>query len=299
MIKSRGDLLRAFFVVLPSIAAVGIFIYGFIGWSLRASFSAWDGIIPDFTFVGFKNYLEVFSNVRFQKDLWNTLYFTFFFLLLSICWGLLLAWLLDRKVKGEALLRNIFLFPMSISFVVTGVVWRWIFNPTVGVNALLKLLGFSGANWGWYTDPTSVLKFHLALIPVILAASWQLTGYTMAMFLAGLRGIPEDLIDHARIDGASELYIFRRIILPLLKPITLSAMIVLGHFSLKIFDLIYTMTGKGPAFATDVPAIFMFETTFRGNHYAEGAVISIVMLLLVAVVIVPYLYSTFRKEIKR
>ena len=297
MVNSRKDMLKAFAVVLPSAVAVIIFVYGFIIWSIRTSFSAWDGIVPDFTFVGLRNYISVFSTVRFQIDMWNTLYFTLFFLLLTIVVGLLLAIILDRKVKGEALFRNIYLFPMALSFVVTGVVWRWIFNPTVGVNALLKMIGLRGlAKWGWYTDAASVLHFHVALIPVIIAASWQLSGYTMAMFLAGLRGIPVEIVEAATIDGANSRQLLFRVLLPLLKPITLSAMIVLGHFSLKIFDLVYTMTGSGPGFATDVPGINMFNTTFRGNHYAEGAVISVIMLLLVALVIVPYLFATFRKD---
>lgn len=296
MIKTKKDRLKAIGVILPSIAAVFIFVYGFIIWSLRTSLSAWDGIMPDFTFVGLKNYIEVFTSERFRIDIWNTFFFTFFFLVLSICTGLLLAFLLDSKIKGEGVFRNLFLFPMAISFVVTGVVWRWVFNPTVGINVLLQSIGLSWAKWGWYTDPSMYLNFHPALVPVVIAASWQLSGYTMAMYLAGLRGIPEQLIEAATIDGATFFQTFRYIILPLLKPITLSAMIVLGHISLKIFDLVYTMTGKGPAFATDMPAIYMFETTFRGNHYAKGSVISIVMLLMVAIVIVPYLFSTFRKE---
>lgn len=294
MLYQRRELLKAAAVVLPSIIAVGIFVYGFIIWSFRVSVSAWDGILPNFTYVGFKNYIETFQTQRFQTDLWNTLFFTIFFLGLTVTTGLVLALLLERQVKGEYVFRTIYLFPMAISFVVTGVAWRWIFNPTVGLNALLQKLGIP-ATWGWYTDPSTVGPFHVALIPLIIAASWQFSGYTMAMYLAALRGIPEDVIEASMIDGATYFQRLTLVILPLLKPITLSALIVLGHISLKIFDLVYVMTGKGPAFATDFPGIFMFETTFRGNHYAQGAVISMVMLFLVAVVIVPYLVSVFRE----
>jgi glucose/mannose transport system permease protein len=295
MIHTRKDTIKALALVAPSAVAVFVFVYGFIAWSLRTSVSRWDGIMPDFAFVGLANYVEVFGTERFQIDLTNTLFFTVGFLALTICGGLALALLVDSRVKAEGLFRSIFLFPMAISFVVTGVVWRWIFNPRYGVNALLAAVGLP-LKWGWYTDPSAYAGFHVALVPVIIAASWQLTGYTMAMFLAGLRGIPEELLEASRIDGAGGPAAFWHIVLPLLRPITLSAMIVLGHISLKIFDLVYTMTGSGPAFATDVPAIYMFETTFRGNHYSRGAVISMVMLLLVAVVIVPYLATTFRRE---
>ena len=296
MVASRNERLKAIAVVLPSLAAVIVFVYVFIGWTVRTSFSQWRGIMPDYTFVGWSNYAAVLSSPRFMINVWNTLFFTAAFLALTIALGLTMAYLLDRGVRGENFFRTVYLFPMAISFVVTGVAWRWIFNPTIGINALLASVGLDQLIWGWHTDPTRVGPFHLALIPVIIAASWQLSGYTMAMFLAGLRGIPGELVEQARIDGGSEFFIFRKVLLPLLKPIVLSAMIVLGHFSLKIFDLVYTMTGSGPAFSTDFPAIFMYETTFRANRYGQGAVIAVAMLVLVSVVIVPYLLSTFRKE---
>lgn len=296
MTHSKRDKIKAFLVILPSIIAILIFVYFFIFWNIRVSFSKWDGIIPNFAFAGLKNYIEIFKSERFIIDLQNTFYFTLFFLLITIVGGIILALLIDTKVKGEGFFRTIFMFPMALSFIVTGIVWRWIFNPTIGVNVLLHKIGFKSFNFGWYTLSSSIAYFHYALIPVFLAASWQLMGYTMAMYLAGLRGIPDELREAAKVDGGSGWQILRYIILPMLKPITLSAMIVLGHISLKIFDLVYAMTGKGPGFSTDVPGIFMFETTFRGNHYAKGAVIATVMLILVAIVIIPYLYYNFKKE---
>jgi len=299
----------AFFILLPSILLIALFVYGFIAWTGVVSLSQWDTVMPDYRWAGLENFRRLFEQAqgvaarRFAIDLWNTLFFTILFLLLCVGVGLLLAILLDQKVKGEGVFRTIYLFPMALSFVVTGVVWQWIFAPGTanyprGVNALLHGLGLDALRWKWYTDTSGIGPFHKALIPVILAAAWQLIGYTMAMYLAGLRGIPEELREAARVDGASEVGIYRHIVMPILQPITLSALIILGHTSLKIFDLIYTMTGAGPAFATDVPGIFMFETTFQGNHYAQGAAISIIMLVLVALVIVPYLVSTFRREVQ-
>lgn len=296
MVHSKKDLTKAFLIVLPSIILVLVFVYGFIAWSLRVSLSRWDGVLPDFTFVGLRNYLSIFTNARFQIDLWNTAFFTILFLAVTILTGLALAAILDRKIAGKAVFRNVFMFPLAISFVVTGVVWRWIFNPTVGVNVLLKAIGMKDVTWGWYTDPSAYLNFHVAIIPVVIAASWQFAGYTMAVYIAGLGSIPQEMIEASKIDGATEMQTFRFVKLPMLRPITLSAAIFLGHISLKIFDLVYTMTGAGPGFATDVPGIYMFDTTFRGNHYGEGAAVSIVMFLMVAIVIVPYLISIFRKE---
>jgi glucose/mannose transport system permease protein len=309
MSHARTERWIAFLMLLPSIILLGVFVYGFIGWTTRASLSKWDGVLPDYTWVGLANYQRLFSEAggisatRFNIDLWNTLFFTVFFLLLCVGFGLFLAILLDRGVKGEGIFRTVYLFPMAISFVVTGVVWQWIFAPGTptrlrGVNALLNSVGLEALQWKWYTSTESIGPFHVALIPVIIAAAWQMIGYCMAMYLAGLRGIPEELREAARVDGATEVKVYRHIILPILQPITLSALIVLGHTSLKIFDLVYTMTGKGPGFVTDVPGIFMFETTFQGNHYAEGATISIIMLLVVAVVIVPYLIFSLRREVE-
>jgi len=308
MTRSR-DRWIAFLLILPSIILIAIFVYGFIGWTARVSLSKWDSVMPDYKWVGLENYRLLFSKAggvsatRFSIDMWNTLFFTVFFLLLCVGIGLLLAILLDQKIKGEGIFRTIYLFPMALSFVVTGVVWQWIFAPGVasrprGLNALFGILGLDFLKWKWYTDTTSIGPFHVALIPVIIAASWQMIGYTMAMYLAGLRGVPEELREAARVDGANEVEIYRHIILPILQPITLSALIVLGHISLKIFDLIYTMTGKGPAFVTDVPGIFMFETTFQGNHYSQGAAISMIMLFMVTLVIVPYLAYSLRREVE-
>lgn len=303
MSEARRERWLAFLLILPSIVLIAIFVYGFIGWTTTVSLSKWDTVLPDYTWVGLENFKNLFSQQRFGIDMWNTLFFTLLFLVLCVSVGLLLAILLDQRIKGEGIFRTIYLFPMALSFVFTGVIWQWIFAPGTadrlrGVNALLNMVGLDALRWKWYTDTSSVGPFHVALIPVIIAAAWQMIGYTMAMYLAGLRGIPEEIREAARVDGASEISIYRRIILPMLQPITLSALIVLGHISLKIFDLVYSMTGSGPAFVTDMPGIFMFETTFRGNHYSQGAAISIIMLGMIAVVIVPYLFYSFRREVE-
>ena len=299
----------AFLMILPSIVLLSVFVYGFIGWTTVVALSKWDGVEPDYSWAGLDNFRQLFTQAggvsakRFTVDLWNTLFFTILFLVSCVFVGLLLAILLDQRVKGEGIFRTIYLFPMSLSFVVTGVAWQWIFAPGTenrlrGVNALFHSLGLDFLRWKWYTDTTTIGPFHVALIPVVIAASWQLIGYVMAMYLAGLRAIPEELREAAYVDGANEIGLYRHIILPILRPVTLSALIVLGHISLKIFDLVYTMTGKGPGFATDVPGIFMFETTFQGNHYAQGAAISVVMLIMVSLVIIPYLVFSLRREVE-
>ncbi|MCH1626152.1 carbohydrate ABC transporter permease [Fredinandcohnia quinoae] len=293
------DHLLAIGFIIPSIVLIAVFVYGFIGWTGYVSLSNWNTLVPDFSFAGLKNYLYLFGDFRFQADLRNTLTFTILFIGAVIILGQFLAILLDQKLlKGESIFRNIFFFPMALSFVVTGVVWQWLLNPSTGVNLFLEKIGLDSK---WYTDTNILLGFPwgkiefgipVAVIAVVIAAVWQMTGFSVAMYLAGLRAIPEEAREAARMDGASELQIYRKIIIPLLRPITVSVVIIMAHISLKIFDLIYAMTGPGANFVTDVPGVYMFETTFRGNYYANGAAIAIIMLLSVAIFIVPYLISS-------
>jgi glucose/mannose transport system permease protein len=285
----------AFLMVLPSIIAVGIFVYGFIGWTTRVSFSAWRGMNPDYTFVGFKNYIDLFvNNLRFQIDIKNTLIFTLVFVLGCLIIGLFSALLLDQGLKGESFFRSLFIFPMAISYIVTGVVWRWLMNPASGsrmsgLNLLFDKLGLDFLINSWTSTPTWGIAF------LAIPAIWQLSGYTMAMYLAGLRAIPDELREAARVDGASELNIFHYIVLPLLRPVTLSAMVILGHMSLKTFDLVIATVGK--QLVLDMPSVHMWQITFDGLQYGTGAAISILLLIFTAVLIIPYLFFSLRKEV--
>jgi glucose/mannose transport system permease protein len=249
-----------------------------------------------------KNYLYLFNDYRFQADVRNTVVFTVLFIGLVLLMGLVLSIFLDQKIRGESIFRNIFFFPMALSFVVTGVVWQWILNPSTGVNLFLKKFGIEPL---WYTDTNILAGFKLghievgvpvAILAVVIAAVWQMTGFSVAMYLAGLRGIPDELKEAARMDGATEFQVYRKVIIPLLRPITISVVIIMAHISLKIFDLIFAMTGPGANYVTDVPGVYMFETTFRGNYYANGAAIAIMMLLSVAIFIVPYLIMSRRGD---
>lgn len=280
-------------LVSPSIIAVAIFVYGFIAWSLRVSLSAWKGLLPDYTWVGLQNYRELFADPRFHIDVRNTIIFTILFVGGCLIIGLGLAILLDQGLRGEGFFRSLFLFPMAISFIVTGVVWRWLMNPAQGsrisgLNLLFDTIGLDFLINKWHTTP------QWGIAAIALPAIWQMSGYTMALYLGGLRAVPDSLREAARVDGASEVEIYRRVVLPLLRPITLSAMIILGHISLKVFDLIIAIAGK--QVALDVPAIYMWTTTFDGNFYGRGAAIGILLLLSVAVLVIPYLYFTLREE---
>ncbi|NIO70077.1 MAG: ABC transporter permease subunit [Anaerolineae bacterium] len=283
-------------LILPSTIAIAIFVYGFIGFTGFVSLTKWNKLFPDFSLVGLRNYQTLFANPRFRIDMRNMVVFTVLFLLSCLAIGFLLAILLDQRIKGENIFRSIFLFPMAISFIVTGVAWRWLLNPgsaemgSTGVNLLFERVGLNFLKTGWYTDPKIGIK------AVVIAAVWQMSGYVMAMYLAGLRGIPEELREAARVDGASELQILSHVIVPLMRPITLGAVIVVGHIALKIYDLVVAMTGPGIGFSTDVPAYFMWDTTFQANRFAQGASIATILLVMVGILIVPYLAYSLRKE---
>lgn len=295
----NADRAVSLLLIAPSVIAIAVFVYGFIGFTGFASLTKCNALVPDFSFVGLQNYIRLFDTTRFQIDLRNTVTFTAFFLVCCLSLGFALAVLLDQRIRGEGIFRSIFLSPLALSFIVTGVVWRWLLNPgslqlgSTGVNLLLDTIGLGFLKTGWYTDPKIGIK------AVVIAATWQMSGYVMAMYLAGLRGIPEELREAALVDGASEFQVYRHVIVPLLYPITLGAVIVLGHISLKIFDLVVAMTGPGPGFSSDVPAVFMFDTTFRGNNFAQGAGIAVILLAMVAMLIVPYLVYSLRTETHR
>lgn len=373
MFKLNRDRLIAVLVLTPSIILLAIFVYGFIGQTTYIAMTNWQGLSAnaDVQFVGLQNFDKLFTdflNYRFREDVINTIFFTLFFLAGCLGLGLGLAILIDQKIRAESLFRTIFLFPMALSFVVTGTVWRWLFSPRSGLNTLPTVFGLDplrADQWPWFTDQRRLFNFtftwasasqlivlavivgllayaaysaykrrtaravilgviglslagwaaayafpslskvvnpqhglNVALLSIVLAATWQMSGYTMAMYLAGLRGIPEELREAARVDGCNELQVYRYVVLPLLQPITLSAIIILGHISLKIFDLVYVMAG-GDNLRVDVPGINMYLTSFRGNNFALGAAMAVIMLIMVAFVIVPYLVNQLRTEVSR
>ena len=281
-------------LLFPSVVAVAIFVYGFIFWSVRVSLSKWKGLLPDYTWVGLQQYTYLFHDTRFQIDVRNTVVFTIGFIAGCLILGLGLAILLDQKLKGEAVFRSIFLFPMAISFIASGVVWSWLMNPATGsritgINLIFQSLGLDFLISQWHGSPQP-----WGMVYTVLPAVWQLSGFTMALYLGGIRSISDDLREAARVDGATEFEIYRYIILPMLQPVTLSAVIILGHMSLKIFDLIVALGHKD--LRLDVPGIYMWTTTFDGYNYAQGAAIGVLMLVSVAILVVPYLVQNMRTE---
>ena len=294
-VRLKIDRWTAFAVLLPSIILTFVFVYGFIGWNTLISFSRWKGLVPNYALRGLKNYILLFQNQRFQIDMYNMTVYSVIFIVGCIFIGLLLAILLDQNVHGENFFRVVFLLPMAISLVVTGIFWAWLLTPgtpetgSLGLNQLFDIMGLGFLKSRWHTNP----KF--GIISVAIAAVWQMSGYVMAMYLAAIRGIPAEAREAAMMDGASTFQIYMRVIIPMLTNITLSVIIILAHIAMRVFDLVMAMTGPGLGFCTDVPAYFMWETTFQGNRYNQGAAIATILLLLVTLFVVPYLIHSHRQ----
>jgi glucose/mannose transport system permease protein len=363
------DKLKAFFMLLPSMILIAIFVYGFIANTFWISLTDWGGAAalaekPVKHFIGLKNYSQLFFGFLgggFRQDLVNAVYYSVMLLAGAVGIGMFIAILLDAKPKGEDIFRTIFLYPMSLSFIVTGTIWRWMLAPQGGVNLLPTFFGAKPLTFRWLTSTQAVFEFNwqnllqifiyifslgmiiiglwtlrkhparackrwllpgiiawlvawlggsllpkalfmeethgfnLATAGIILATIWQYSGYTMALYLAGFTGIPQDLRDASMLDGASSIKYYQYIALPMLKPITISAVIILSHISLKMFDLIFAMTGPDNA-ETGHPALTMYLTTFRANDFANGAAIAIVLFVVAATFIIPYLVSSYRQK---
>jgi len=279
----------------PSLILLAVFVYGLIAWTIKVSVSDEHNARGSKGFVGLENYTNLFTsdiNDRFVHSLKNLLIFTVVFMVGTMLLGLLWAFLLERGVKGEGFFRTIYLFPMAVSFIASGVVWRWLMNPGTGddaggINAIFAGLHLSFLQNTWWTNP------DWGMAAMAVPAIWQLSGYVMALFLAGFRGIPQELREAAAVDGASTYRLYRNVIFPQLTPVALSALIIVGHMSMKMFDLI--MSVSGAQWLTEVPAVYVWQALLTSD-YSKAAAISIILLLLVAIVIVPYLIYTNRQE---
>jgi glucose/mannose transport system permease protein len=280
-------------LVSPSIILILVFVFGLIGWNAKVSLSDWRTSVHSTGWAGLAAYRDLNADPAWSEDLHHILLFTATFIVGALFVGLTLAFLLEKGVRGEGFFRSIYLFPMAVSFIAAGVVWRWLMNPapgdrSTGLNVVFEKLhvGFLGNEW--------YLGQNWGMSAMALPAIWALSGYIMALYLAGFRGVPEELREAARMDGASEFRVYRHVVFPYLRPVTLSAVIILGHISIKVFDLIVAIGGK--QLITQTPAVYMWILIFDARDYAKGAAIATLLLLGISVLIVPYLVYTIRAE---
>jgi glucose/mannose transport system permease protein len=280
-------------LVSPSIVLVAVFVYGLIGWNVKVSLSDWREVRRTSGWAGLSVYRELRHDERFSIDVHHLIGFTVTFVIATLLIGAFLAFLLDKGVKGEGFFRAVYLFPMAISFIAAGIVWRWLMNPApgdraVGLNSAFDKLGLGFLDNTWWQDP------NWGMSAMAIPAIWALSGYIMALYLAGFRGVPEELREAARMDGASEYRVYRHVVFPHLRPVTLAALIIMGHISVKVFDLIFAIGSK--QLISEVPAIYMWVLIYEAQDFAKGAAIATLLLIGISVLVVPYLVYTVRQE---
>jgi glucose/mannose transport system permease protein len=247
-------------------------------------------MVPNYAFAGLEQYRRLWDIPNWYVALTNLAIYGTLYIAFSLVLGLLIAILLDQRIRAEGLLRTIYLYPMAVSFIVTGTAWQWFLNPGLGLDRVMHAWGWQSFTFDWLIDP------KMAIYTVVIAGVWQTSGFVMAMFLAGLRGIDGEIIKAAQIDGASTPKLYWRVIIPQLRPVFLSALIVLAHMAIKSYDLVIALTGGGPGNATELPSTFMYSYTFSRNQMGVGAASAVIMLMTIAAIIVPYLYSELREK---
>ena len=276
-------------VLSPTVLVVIVFIYGFILWTGWISLTK-STLLPANKFAGLAQYKILFANDRWWLAMKNLFVFGGLFLTIAIALGLLLAIFLDQKIRAEGFIRSVYLYPMALSFIVTGTVWRWILNPGLGLQKTVREWGWTSFELDWLVNPDTVIY------ALVVVAVWQSSGFVMALFLAGLRSVDNNIINAAKIDGATLPRIYISIVIPLLKPAFFTAVIILLHMTIKSFDLVIALTRGGPGFASDLPATFMYAHAFTRGKVALGAASAMMMLFMVSAVLVPYLYSELRRR---
>ena len=277
------------FVMAPSFVAILIFVYGFIGWTAWVSFTK-SRLLPKYDIVGTIQYDRLFQSPRWETAINNLYVFGILFIVISMFLGLILAIFLDQKIRVEGVIRTIYLYPMALSMIVTGTAWKWILNPGLGIEATVRKWGYENFTFDWLVNP------DMAIYTVVLAGVWQSSGFVMALFLAGLRSVDEEIIKAAQVDGIPTWRIYSAIIIPSMAPIFLSAFIVLSHLAIKSFDLVIALTGGGPGYATDLPATYMYTMAFSRGDIGQAASSAMIMMAVVFTIVVPYLYSELRAK---
>ena len=270
-------------VLAPTLLLSLIFVYGFIAFTAYLSLTK-SRIMPNYEYTGFGQYTTLFGIDRWWVSATNLGIFGGLFILFCLTVGLLLAIFLDQKIRAEGALRAIYLYPMALSFIVTGAAWKWILNPGLGLEKMVQGWGYTSFTMDW------LVNSDMAIYTVVIAGVWQSSGFVMALFLAGLRGIDDSIIKAAMVDGASLPTIYRRIVIPELRPVFFSVLLVLSHIAIKSFDLVMALTAGGPGTSTDVPAIFMYQFSFTRGQLGLGAASAMMMLATVLAVLVPLIY---------
>jgi glucose/mannose transport system permease protein len=276
-------------VLSPSVVLIGACVYGYIAFTFYLSFTS-STMMPVMGITGTEAYSRLMSLGNWHLSVHNLGIFATLYILVCTALGLFLAVLLDQKIRAESLFRSIFLYPMALSFIVTGTAWKWLMDPSIGLERSLRAIGWGSFAFGWVKDS------DLVIYCVVIAAVWQTSGFVMAIFLAGLRSVDHEVINAARLDGARTWRIYQRVIFPQLGASFVSAFVILAHMAIKSYDLVIALTGGGPGRASWLPSLFMYQYTFTRNEMAVGAASAILMLAASAIVVIPYIRREIRQD---
>ena len=276
-------------VISPSFAVILWFVYGFVLWTFYISLTK-SKMLPRYEFWGIDQHFRLWSNPRWFIAVENLLIFTVLFVVICILIGILLSILLDQKIRAEGFLRTVYLYPMALSFIVTGTAWKWMLNPSMGIEKLFTDWGFTDFTFDW------LVNRDMSIYTIVIAAVWQSSGFIMALFLAGLRSVDDEIVKAAKIDGASLYSIYITIILPMMRPVFMSSIVILLHISIKSYDLVIALTAGGPGISSDMPAVFMTQMAFHRSEIGLASASAVMMFLTVLAIVVPYLYSELRRQ---
>lgn len=267
------------------VAALFVFVGGTI-WTIVYSFTK-SGLLPRLQWVGLDQYERLWATRKWLVSIENLAIYGFCMLVLVFVIGFILAALIDQKIRFEDTIRTVILYPYALSFVVTGLVWQWMLNPEFGIQKIVR-------GWGWESftfDP--LYNSDIAIYGVLIAGLWQGSGLVMVLMLAGLRGIDQDVWKASRVDGipAWKAYIF--IIIPMMRPVFITTLVIVVTGIVKIYDLIIAQTGGGPGISTEVPAKYVYDMMFQANNLGQGFAASTMMLVTVALVVIPWAILEF------
>ena len=276
-------------VISPSFAVILWFVYGFVLWTFYISLTK-SRMLPRYEFWGIDQHFRLWSNPRWFNAVENLLIFTVLFVAICLLIGIILSILLDQKIRAEGFLRTVYLYPMALSFIVTGTAWKWMLNPSMGIEKLFTDWGFTNFTFDW------LVNREMSIYTIVIAAVWQSSGFIMALFLAGLRSVDDEIVKAAKIDGASLYSIYITIILPMMRPVFMSSIVILLHISIKSYDLVIALTAGGPGISSDMPAVFMTQMAFHRSEIGLASASAVMMFLTVLAIIVPYLYSELRRQ---
>ncbi|MDA0720871.1 MAG: sugar ABC transporter permease [Proteobacteria bacterium] len=274
---------------LPMVlVGLGVFVGGTV-WTIVFSFTD-SRLLPRLQWVGWDQYERLWNTRAWLISIENLAVYGIVSLVFTMCLGFFLAALLDRKIRYEDTFRTIFLYPFALSFIVTGLVWQWILNPEFGIQSIVRGLGFSAFNFDPLYNP------DLVIIGLLIAGLWQGTGLIMVIMLAGLRGIDEDVWNATRVDGIPVWKTYIVVIIPMMKPVFVTALVLVTSGIVKLYDLVVAMTSGGPGLASEVPAKFVYDTLFTRQNLGQGFAASTMMLITVAIILIPWAYMQFREK---